>query len=114
VPDPIGESFMKKVASPLYFEEPNHIRIFSHDDFKSLFDKVNLQIDDHDTFGAFWNVAFSLLWAGDSKQLGPPWSPLVKNWAKVWSELSEHPQGYKVKELLDDSIPKSQVIIATK
>src|SRR5690606_38472411 len=46
VPDSSSENIQKKVAPDIYFEKPNHIHIFSRDDFKSLVENAGLIIED--------------------------------------------------------------------
>jgi hypothetical protein len=40
--------------------------------------------------------------------------PVLDNWARTWAALLDTPHGLKVKRVLDDFMPKSQIIIARK
>ena len=43
-----------------------------------------------------------------------PYPPLMEGWAQAWQGLLDQPNGLAVKQLLDEFMPKSQVIIARK
>lgn len=57
---------MKDVASPQYFEKPNHIRIFTMSDFRSLVERAGLEIERYEAFGAFWTMFFLIFWPSGS------------------------------------------------
>jgi len=43
-----------------------------------------------------------------------PYPPLMESWAKTWQDLLAQPDGLAIKQMLDQFMPKSQVIIARK
>lgn len=43
-----------------------------------------------------------------------PYPPLMESWAKTWQDLLAQPNGLAIKQMLDQFMPKSQVIIARK
>jgi SAM-dependent methyltransferase len=113
VPDPAGEALMKATAPPIYFKKPNHIRIFEREGFRSLVTNAKLEITEQSYHGAFWSIFWIMQWT-TGKSMSPPWEPMVKYWAKAWSEVLAHPDGHLIKSALEEAIPQSQVIIARK
>jgi SAM-dependent methyltransferase len=114
VPDPAGEALMKVTAPPIYFKKPNHIRIFEREEFRSLVTNAQLEITEQSYHGAFWSIFWIMQWTA-GKSMSAPWEePMVKYWAKAWSEVLAHPNGEQIKSALEEAIPKSQVIIAKK
>lgn len=113
VPDPLGESVQKKIAPPSYFEKPNHIRIFQRDEFELLVTRAGLIIEKRIYYGFYWSVWWCFFWAC-KQDLGPPWHPLLENWSRTWNMLLDTPEGSKIKKALDNTMPKSQAIIARK
>jgi 2-polyprenyl-3-methyl-5-hydroxy-6-metoxy-1,4-benzoquinol methylase len=113
VPDPAGEALMKVTAPPIYFKKPNHIRIFEREEFRSLATNAGLKITEQSYHGAYWCIFWIMQWS-TGKPMSGPWDPMVKHWAKTWSEVLAHPNGDKIKAALEEAIPKSQVIIAKK
>ena len=46
--------------------------------------------------------------------INPPYHPLLTQWANTWHLLLQKEKGHEVKQTLDDLLPKTQVIIASK
>ena len=113
VPDPVGEKIQKKIAPAGYWEKPNHVRIFERDEFAELLEHAGLQVEQRQSHGFYWSMWWVLFWAAD-QELGEPNKPILDHWAAVWSELMQTPKGEQIKEVLDDFMPKSQVLIARK
>jgi SAM-dependent methyltransferase len=113
VPDPLGETVQKDLAPPVYFEHPNHIRIFSREDFEKLVVDAGLIVEHRAYYGFFWSVWWFFFWSC-KHDLSEPWHPLLKSWAHTWNQLLELPDGPRVKEAMDKAMPKSQVILARK
>jgi len=116
VPGTAIEKLQQTLAPPVYFEKPNHIRIFEPDAFASLLEGAGLQIEQRSSYGFFWSIWWLLFW-----QSGLPFDPsreskhpLLDAWTKTWSELLKSPNGAKTKQALDDFLPKSQAIVARK
>ncbi len=56
VPDPVGERVQQKIAPPFYFKQPNHLRIFSRDEFATTVAEAGLEITHRGSYGFFWSV----------------------------------------------------------
>lgn len=113
VPDPTSERIQQQVAPPLYFEKPHHIRIFSRDAFSNLVSESGLIVEKQTTYGFFWSMFWAFFWTCD-QDLAEPWHPLLRHWASTWQTLLSMRDGPRIKQALDQTLPKSQVIIARK
>ncbi|MCU1719257.1 class I SAM-dependent methyltransferase [Pseudomonas sp. 5P_3.1_Bac2] len=113
VPDPVGEQVQKKLAPPVYFEHPNHIRIFQRDEFEQLVIDAGLIIERRTEYGFYWSIWWFFFWAC-KQDLSPPWHPLLNSWTSTWNMLLRTPDGPRIKKALDEVMPKSQVIVARK
>jgi hypothetical protein len=40
--------------------------------------------------------------------------PIVKHWLQLWQHVQDHPEGYKIRDALNQLLPKSQTILARK
>lgn len=113
VPDPLGESVQKKLAPEAYFQHPNHIRVFQRDEFVRLIEEAGLVIEKRATYGFYWSMWWFFFWAC-KQDLSPPWHPLLQSWTQTWSMLLSLPDGARIKKALDETMPKSQAVIARK
>lgn len=113
VPAPLGESVQQKLAPASYFEHPNHIRIFTAEAFEKLVLDAGLIVERQTSYGFYWSIWWCLFWAC-KQDLSPPWHPLLENWNQTWSQLLALPDGPRIKQALDQTMPKSQAIIARK
>jgi 2-polyprenyl-3-methyl-5-hydroxy-6-metoxy-1,4-benzoquinol methylase len=125
VPGELGENFQKSYAPEVYFSEPNHLNIFSKSNFEKIVESAGLTIDNYETTGFYWFLWMSLYWI-DQKQKGveltgaaldkveAPYSPLLDSWSTLWHEVLKNPHSEAMRRHLDDLLPKSQIIIATK
>ena len=114
VPDAVAERAQTGLAAPQYFEKPNHIHIFDREQFRTLVTDAGLEVVSHSFHGFFWSLWWMFFWSSGQPQVGPPWTDLLDYWTRTWSALNETPQGLKVKESLDELMPKFQVIVARK
>jgi|694.fasta_scaffold55856_4 SAM-dependent methyltransferase len=113
VPDPASEAVQRAIAPPSYWNPPNHLRVFSHEDFGRLVTDAGLLIEKRHVMGFFSAVWWSLFWAA-GQELGQPEKPLLAAWSDVWGRLLSCPDGDRVKIALDRCMPKSQIIVARK
>ena len=125
VPAAEGEELQKGLAPDMYFKKPNHLRIFSSEDFRQLVTDSGLSIEFYTTGGFFWALWMLLYWATQKNtgveiegavldNIAPPFHPLLQSWAATWQQLIDMPEGLAVKEKLDQKLPKTQAIIARK
>jgi SAM-dependent methyltransferase len=125
VPAPESEHMQRAFAPPAYFDKPNHINIFSHEQFARLVEDAGLIVERRDAWGFYWVIYMSLYWACEKAegrdlagavhdQLLPPYHPLLTAWADLWQGLITLPSGVAVKHALDKVLPKTQIIVARK
>ncbi len=114
VPDEVIEGVQKHIAPPIYFEKPNHIRVFKRGELEQLAVDAGLIVERSTQYGFYHSVWWSLYWACENQPLTPPWHPLLENWSETWSTLLSLPAGPRIKAALDAVMPKSQVVVARK
>ena len=125
VPDEASERLLQTVAPASYFSAPNHIRIFSANDFEQLVTDTGLTIVRQHSYSFYWNMAMALFWLSDKETdrpegaasasfLVPPFPQIMDQWATVWKYVVDHPHGEKLRAHLDKTMPRSRIIIAQK
>ena len=125
VPDPAGEALQQIVAPPGHFQPPNHIHIFSREAFAELLADAGLLVEQAHYSGFYWSLWMCFYWTiarADSMQnpgatrdaIGPPYHPLLDQWARTWQTLIDLPEGASLRSALDEFMPKSQTLIARK
>jgi len=128
VPGEQGEKVQQQFAPPMYFEHPNHIRIFSKDDFTSLVERSGLELVSYTPYGFYWFFGMCMHWAIQAAKgqdfesqpfavyasIMPPFDSSLQSWATLWRRLITTPEGVALKRELDVLLPKSQVILARK
>lgn len=125
VPGEAGEKVQQSFAPPEYFEKPNHLRIFSRNDFEALVAGAGLTIESYDQSGFFWVMWMSIHWAvqGATKgtaeepvqrKIEPPFDDSLDRWASLWVKLISTPEGMAFKHEMDKLLPKNQIVIARK
>jgi SAM-dependent methyltransferase len=117
VPDARSEQLVAATAPAYYFQEPNHIRIFTALEFRDLVLGAGLQIESQQPLGGFWSIYLTLSWlttdpAADSGIDNP--HPIPDHWTRLWQEVQAHPLGDKVREALSELLPRTQAIVARK
>jgi ubiquinone/menaquinone biosynthesis C-methylase UbiE len=113
VPHPSSEDLQKDIAAAEYFQKPNHIRVLSEAQFKTLVSDAGLEIISHSQYGFYWSMWMLLFWEA-KVDLSNPDHPLLNHWAETWQALLASPRGAQIKQALDAVVAKSQVIIARK
>lgn len=113
VPHPSSEDLQKDIASPEYFQKPNHIRIISEEQFKAMVSDAGLEIISHNQYGFYWSMWMLLFWEA-KVDFSNPDHPLLNHWADTWQTVLDSPRGAQIKQALDAVVAKSQVIIARK
>jgi SAM-dependent methyltransferase len=115
VPDPASESLQKVLAPEIYWRKPNHLRVFGRDEFDKLVRSSGLEIETRTHYSFYWSMWWVLFWSDKGGfDFGAPATPVLEHWNKTWAALLRSPGGLRVKQALDDFMPKSQVIVARK
>jgi hypothetical protein len=55
-----------------------------------------------------------MFFRGTGQELSPPWNELIHSWAKSWDIMLNAPRGLEMKQRLDQALPKTQILVATK
>jgi len=113
VPDMGAEILQKDLAPPVYFQKPNHVRIFQRDEFEKLITDAGLIVEHRVYYGFYWSIWWLMFWACEHDLYAPPHT-LLKHWMKTWDLLLHTSKGPHFKKVLDKFLPKSQAIIARK
>jgi SAM-dependent methyltransferase len=115
VPDPASESLQKTLAPECYWRKPNHLRVFAREEFDALVQGAGLTIERRAHYSFFWSMWWALFWAGKGGfEFGTAGTPVLKYWNKTWTALMAAPGGVHVRKALNDFLPKSQILLATK
>jgi ubiquinone/menaquinone biosynthesis C-methylase UbiE len=117
VPDSRSEQFVAATAPPQYFMEPNHIRIFTAEQFRELVKSAGLEIESQQFVGCFWSIYWPLSWLTCEPESGLPVDnphPITDHWTRLWGEVQNHPHGHKIRDALNQLLPKAQSIVARK
>ncbi len=125
VPDARSEMLQKKVADSILFSEPNHIQIFSKERFVRTVEDAGLKIEKYDTYGFFWSMFMLFFWVAQRHEgqalngavldeIKPPYHRVLQNWSNTWSEFLDLDGSDLLTDVLDDYLPKTQMIIASK
>ena len=113
VPDTLQENLQKQVAPDIYFQKPNHIRIFERAEFAKVVSDAGLVIEEHTGFGFYWSIWFAMFWSCEV-DFANPRHPVLDNWAQTWRAVLDSKNGLALKQKLDSFMPKSQLIVASK
>jgi SAM-dependent methyltransferase len=115
VPDPASEALQRRLAPECCWRKPNHLRIFGRDEFDRLVQDAGLQIERRTHSGFFWSMWWALVWSVPADlEAGAPATPVLREWNKTWAALRAAPHGARIQQVLDDCLPKSQILIARK
>jgi 2-polyprenyl-3-methyl-5-hydroxy-6-metoxy-1,4-benzoquinol methylase len=115
VPDPVAENIQSQGLAPAeYFQKPNHVRVIGREEFKAMVEDAGLVIEKYESYGFFKSMWWIFFWVCKQDLNEEPLHPLLASWTKTWEELLTVEDGVKVKKVLDQFMPKSQLIIARK
>jgi ubiquinone/menaquinone biosynthesis C-methylase UbiE len=65
VPDPLSEELLGIVASPVYFQEPNHIHVFARETIQLMLEAAGLKIQQTALWGFYWSIWSTFRLASD-------------------------------------------------
>ena len=125
VPDARGEELQRHVAPASYFTEPNHIQVFTREDFTELVEGAGLTIEKYFNQGFYWLIWLCFNWLSRREEgreldviaqdtIVPPYNELSQLWSTTWHRLLKTQGGPELKQVLDNQIPLTQGIIARK
>jgi acetyltransferase-like isoleucine patch superfamily enzyme/SAM-dependent methyltransferase len=114
VPGTAQEMLQKRLAHPSYFQKPNHVRIFDPQTLAALVRDAGLRIDRTFSHGFFRSIWMALFWQTGLELSNAASHPSLDLWAQTWAEVLKGGQAAHVKAVLDEFLPKSQVIVASK
>lgn len=116
VPDARSEVLLKDVAVQAYFSEPNHIQIFSPENFEDLIEACGLEVLRHEYLSGFWSIFNLLKWGTiePGEGLVDVAHPATYHWVRAWESVLDHPQADTIRAALNDSLPRTQIIVARR
>lgn len=117
VPDYRSEALIGATAPPAYFQAPNHVRVFAPGQLRELLLGAGLEIESEQWMGAFWGVFLALSWltASDGSPLPIDNAhPIPDHWTRMWKGLQDYPDGDRVRQALNELLPRTHSIVARK
>ncbi len=117
VPDARSEQLVAATAPAGYFNEPNHIRVFEPGELRELMLGAGLEIISEQRMGSFWSLYMVLTWLTqpdcETLPLGNP-HPITDHWTSLWKELQDYPGGERVRQALNELLPRTQCLVARR
>jgi SAM-dependent methyltransferase len=113
VPAAASERLQLKLAPPIYFEKPNHVRIFEAEEFARVVQDAGLVIEGRHSHGFFWTIYLAFFWQS-GVELAKGSDPVLDAWARTWGELMQTREGPRIKAALDQLAPQCDTIVARK
>ena len=113
VPGGVQENLQKDIAPPIYFQKPNHVRIFTEQQFIDLVAGSGLIIEDQVKYGFYHSIWLALFWACEV-DINHPDHPALHHWTESWRAILGTRSGPELKKKLDAFLPRTQVIVARK
>ena len=124
VPDPVQEKLVRELApAGLFGPAPPDAIIrgvaagnrhsFARDGFARLVADAGLVAETQRGDGFYWAMYYILFWSSDA-DLAAPAHPALENWTRTWDAVLDAPQGPRLKRLMDEFMPRSQIILARK
>jgi len=117
VPEARSEKLVGATAPDYYFEAPFHVRTFSPGEFQDLLIGAGLHIESQQMTGCFWSMYLALSYLTHEDDGTLPIDnphPITLHWTKLWFEIQNHPQGGRIRETLNELIPRTHCIVARK
>ncbi len=115
VPDPASEGLMRHVAPPWYWRPPFHRRVIQHHELDAVLKTAGIDVERRDLGGSYYTVRW-LLWM---TLVADPYdtaenTPLMKIWDQIWGVLMASPHAPQIVYALERTLPKSQIVLASK
>lgn len=113
VPGSLQENLQKRIAPPVYFQKPNHVRIFTEQQFAHLVADTGLIIEEQVQYGFYHSIWLALFWACEV-DITRPDHPALHHWTESWRAILGTRSGPELKKQLDAFLPRTQVVVARK
>lgn len=113
VPSEAQENLQKQIAPSIYFQKPNHVRIFTDQQFANLVKDHGLLIEQQVQYGFYQSIWLALFWACEV-DLTKPDHPALHHWEEAWRAILGTRSGPELKRQLDAFLPRTQIIVARK
>lgn len=113
VPGSAQENLQKQIAPAVYFQKPNHVRIFTKDEFAHAVTGAGLIIEQQVQYGFYHSIWLALFWACEV-DISHPDHPALYHWTESWRAILGTRSGPQLKKTLDAFLPRTQVIVARK
>lgn len=114
VPDWRSEELQMPFAAPEHFQEPNHIRVFQQGELEQLLTESGLTVTHVQYDGFFHSLWWFFFWIAAQPDITPPWHAVIESWMQTWLRLLDTDRGVELKRALDQALPKSVVVVATR
>ena len=114
VPGDVQERMQKHLAPPEYFERPNHIRIIDPESFGAMVEAAGLTIERRYSYSFYWAMWWMMFWQCSTSLEAAAEHPMLASWARTWSLVLKGRDGPRIQTLLNELMPKNQVIVARK
>ena len=114
VPGTVHERMQKHLAPPMYFERPNHVRIFDPESFGALVEQSGLIIERRFVYSFYWAMWWTLFWQCSTPLETASQHPMLAAWSRTWELVLKGRDGLQIQGLMNELMPKNQVIVARK
>ena len=114
VPGEVHERMQEHLAPPSYFQLPNHVRVFDAEGFGALVEQAGLTIERRYAYGFYWAMWWTLFWQCSTPLETAAKHPMLAAWSRSWELALNGRDGHKIQALMNELMPKNQVIVARK
>ena len=115
VPDPLSESLIRDVAPDWYWEPPFHRRVYDHGQLETLLREAGLRVEQRERGGSYQTVRWLLWWTlGRDPYDTAEDAALMKVWERLWRTMMSSPHSAPLFRILEETLPKSQIVLASK
>ena len=114
VPGEVHERMQKHLAPPSYFEPPNHVRVFDAAGFAALVEQAGLTIERRFSYGFYWAMWWTMFWQCSTPLESAAQHLMLAAWSRSWELTLNGRDGHQIQALMNELMPKNQVIVARK
>jgi len=115
VPVPVSEALIRQVAPDCYWEPPFHRRVYQHDQLDKLLREAGLYIEQRERGGSYHTIRWLLWWTLDRSPYDVAEdAALMGIWDRLWDKMMKSPQSSSLLRTLEETLPKSQIVLASK